>query len=92
MKQTIKGDIYMSFRSHTKKQVLDAQKAGKHIFYLDTFGSGEDDILIAESDTKNAAWEEVCDDVLSYYNLDTFPTNWKLELIDYKLEDDSILF
>lgn len=82
----------MSLRSHTKKQVLAAQKNGKDIFCLDTFGSGEDDILIAESDSKNAAWEEVCNDVLSYYNLDTLPANWKLELIDYKLETDSILF
>jgi len=68
----------MNFRSHSKKEIQEAQKHGKKIWMLDTGTYGEDDMLIGEK-------EEVFGDILCYYEIEKLPDGWTLEEIDWEI-------
>jgi len=67
----------MNIRSHSKKQILDAQQAGQTVFALDTGDYGEDDVLIGTEAECRA-------DVMNYHDLDSWPEGWELnEVTDF---------
>ena len=68
-------------KSHTKKELLDAQTSGKKLWKLNTGNDGEDDILIGEK-------AEVIADIRSYYEIENIPDDWTLTEIDYSVGDE----
>ena len=61
----------MNYRSHAKKEIIEALKQGKKVFALDTGNSGEDDVLIGN-------YDDVLTDVLSHHELAELPIGWAL--------------
>ena len=75
-----KKEKEMDYKSHTKKDIIKAQKKGKKIWSLDTGNDGEDDMLIGER-------EDVIQDILYYHHdIESMPEHWELDLVDWEIE------
>jgi len=73
----------MNYKSHTEKEVIEAQKAGKVIVSLDTGGDGDDDTFIL-GEGENV--QDLIPDILLYHSLEKFPEHWTLEIVDWEIE------
>jgi len=54
----------MNYKSHTKKDLIEAQKKGEKLWSLDTGNDGEDDVLIGEK-------EDVIQEILYFHDIGT---------------------
>lgn len=75
----------MDYKSHTKEEILKAQKKGKTILRLDT-DTGDDDMLIMEN-TETVA--DIKGDIMNHHESDHWPEKWSLEIVDYQLDEHS---
>ena len=64
----------MNFRSHSRAEVRDALAAGEQAYLLNTT-TGDDDVLLG-------SLEEVLQDILDHFELESLPSGWSLTRMD----------
>lgn len=66
----------MTYRSHSKSEILHALKSGEPVWELDTQTDGKDDYLIG-------SYQDVVQDILTYHEIDQLPEHWQLIRVEF---------